>query len=59
MLGILATIAGFIILVGVVIGVLIFGIGMLGTILVIGIKIGVCLIPVGIALLLFKVLFGI
>lgn len=44
---------------GVVLGVFIFGIGMLGTILVWGIKLGICLIPVAIGVLLAKALFGI
>lgn len=43
----------------IVFGVLMFGIGMLGTILVWGIKIGICLIPVAIGVLLAKALFGI
>lgn len=51
MLGIMA--------IGVVVGVFIFGIGMLGTILVWGIKLGVCLIPMMIGVLLAKALFGI
>ena len=51
MLGIMA--------IGVVVGVFIFGIGMLGTILVWGIKLGICLIPVMIGVLLAKALFGI
>lgn len=45
--------------IGIVFGVLMFGIGMLGTILVWGIKIGICLIPVAIGVLLAKALFGI
>ena len=44
---------------GVVLGVFIFGIGMLGTILLWGIKLGLCLIPVAIGVLLAKALFGI
>ena len=45
--------------IGIVFGVLMFGIGMLGTVLVWGIKIGICLIPVAIGVLLAKALFGI
>jgi hypothetical protein len=45
--------------VGVVAGVLIFGIGMLGTALVWGIKLGICIIPILIGVLLAKTLFGI
>lgn len=51
MLGIMA--------IGVIVGVFIFGIGMLGTILVWGVKLGICLIPVMIGVLLAKALFGI
>ena len=45
--------------IGIVFGVLMFGIGILGTVLVWGIKIGICLIPVAIGVLLAKALFGI
>lgn len=44
---------------GVVLGVFIFGIGMLGTILLWGIKLGLCMIPIAIGVLLAKALFGI
>lgn len=54
-----AIILGGIAAIGAVIGVLMFGIGMLGTILVWGIKLGICLIPVLIGVLLAKALFSI
>lgn len=59
MITILAAIMLGVMALGVVLGVFIFGIGMLGTILVWGVKLGICLIPVAIGVLLAKALFGI
>ena len=59
MLGVLTSIVIGIMVLGVILGLVIFGLGTIGVIFLYSVKVGICLIPLALAVVLVRLLFGI